>query len=423
MQIRRRYHLSYPGVLYVGVTMILAIGAINSQNNLLFIALGLSLGALIVSGVLSGSMLMGLRAERDHVQPGVVGGPMTLRYTVTNRSRIMPAFGLVISELPGERMRLLRRVRALLVGIGLRRLLRRRRSRATWPRRLPRPWAHIAHIGPRASGRATALVEPFRRGACEFEGVRITSAYPFGILRKSVEFIQPGAALVRPELAPVPESLFLRITSASDEGESETRYSGRGPDYLGLRDYTAGDSMRRIAWRASARTGQLVVLETAPPATARLWVGLDFDPGAGAAASGPEADANERAISLCAGVLDRAVREGFQVGLAVPALGLVRMPASSAARGESAARRLGMLLDDLARLDLGALRADSNQAPLPIGGRDACLVISAAPGLFSSWPRSAERHCVLDAIESDRPASARPSEPRDPLVQALGGGA
>ena len=52
---RRRYELHSPGILYLTITVFLAIGSINSQNNLLFIVFGLLAGGVVASGVLSGS--------------------------------------------------------------------------------------------------------------------------------------------------------------------------------------------------------------------------------------------------------------------------------------------------------------------------------------------------------------------------------
>jgi len=387
MRIRRRFHISYPGVLYVGVTVVLAIGAINSQNNLLFIALGLSIGALLVSGIMSGFMLMSLRIERDQVMPGVVGGPLVIRYTITNQSRFIPAFGLVITELPGERMRIFRwfdRLRRAF-GRGAVDEAEDRERRRAWSHRLPRPYACASHIGTRSSARAEALIEPVRRGAVDFQGVRVTSSFPFGILRKSVDFEQAASALVRPASAPVAESLLRRIESIGDSGEDGSLRAGRGMEYHGLREYVPGDSMRDIAWRASARTEELVVRETAPPTMARVWIGVDLEPGTEAE------DDNERAISLCAGLLERAISAGFQVGLVVPAFGVIRTPVGHALKGESAARRLAMLLDDLARLDLDSLDPEARPVATSIGHRDACIVIRAGRRLCGVWPRSARR--------------------------------
>ena len=98
MIIKRRYHLHPPGVVYCVITILLGLGALNSQNNLLFGAFGLALGGLLISGIVSGAMLMGLRVRRLGIEPAPVGERIIIRYEVTNRTRFYPVFAVRIGE-------------------------------------------------------------------------------------------------------------------------------------------------------------------------------------------------------------------------------------------------------------------------------------------------------------------------------------
>ena len=64
VKLARQYHFVSGGVLYVAVTTLLMLGALNSQNYLLFAALGIAMAGLVVSGVLSGSSLLGVLVGR-----------------------------------------------------------------------------------------------------------------------------------------------------------------------------------------------------------------------------------------------------------------------------------------------------------------------------------------------------------------------
>ena len=67
-KVRRRYRLRFPAYIYMLVTVFIAVGAFNSQNNLLFWAFGLSLAAMVVSGILSvprARKMLGIPAEDD----------------------------------------------------------------------------------------------------------------------------------------------------------------------------------------------------------------------------------------------------------------------------------------------------------------------------------------------------------------------
>jgi uncharacterized protein (DUF58 family) len=60
--------------------------------------------------------------------------------------------------------------------------------------------------------------------------------------------------------------------------------AGHGTDLYGVREYRAGDPLRRIHWRTSARRGELVVREFEPPGLRVLALLLDPEPASRAAA-------------------------------------------------------------------------------------------------------------------------------------------
>ncbi len=390
-----RYHVTVSGALYVGVTAMLAVGAINSQNNLLYIALGLALGAILASGVISGAMLMGLRVERDAPVRGEVGAPLVIRYTIRNKGRLAPAFALCVTEV--ERWR----------GDGGRRGAAAKAGRATWAERMPAPMAFAAHVGRGKAVVVEAVVCPERRGDATFRALRVTSAFPFGVLRKSVIFAQEHSALIRPEAAAPPAHALRRALSQSEHGAMSRVRVGRGVEYLGVREYTPGDSMRRIAWRNSARTGELLVRETMSPASKRVWIGLETlaqggkakgrakagsiaRRGAGAIVD-PMEEANERAISLAAGLIVEAQRAGVETGLVAPALGLRRLPG----RWSAAAA-----LDDLARLDCARRREGEREA---FNVRDSVVVAHAGRVSAEGWPAGATH--ISARVEDEKEAA------------------
>ena len=62
-ELKRRYHLHIPGFVYVALVLIIAVAAMNSQNNLLFWIFGVLFSGLLVSGILSGWMMLGSTAR------------------------------------------------------------------------------------------------------------------------------------------------------------------------------------------------------------------------------------------------------------------------------------------------------------------------------------------------------------------------
>jgi uncharacterized protein (DUF58 family) len=377
--IARRYHAYLPGAIYIVITMLLVLGAINGQNNLLFWAFGLAVAGLLVSGILSGAALMGLELRAEVVDAGSAGGRAVLRYTLTNRNRLFPSFALSIEELAG---------------------FSRGRHRATWGECLPRPSAFVAHVPPRGSVRVETAVEPFARGPVVFDAVRVSTTFPFGLTLKSVVFSQRRTALVRPWAVSVGNEVLEQAVSAAGRRERPQSSRGLGEEFFALRAYVPGDPSRSIAWRPSARHGSIVVREHTTIAPARVWLVVPREGGA----------LRERVISLAAGLAARAVAIGREVGVVTSSGEVCIAPAA----GD---RHLVRLRERLALMDHD--RGDVPTRPLPAGAlwRDAFVSIvedglQARAGGSLALPESV----VFVRVEDEEivPAAAWSEQPRRP---------
>jgi hypothetical protein len=76
-----------------------------------------------------------------------------------------------------------------------------------------------------------------------------------------------------------------------------------------LREYVAGDELRHVHWRASAKAGQLLVREYVDPVQAQCTVVLDTR------ASALDADAFEEAVEVAASVVWAAAAAGHRTTL------------------------------------------------------------------------------------------------------------
>lgn len=312
--VRRRYHLHLPGLVYGLTTLFLAVGAINSQNNLLFWAFGLAVAGLIVSGVLSGASLMGVRIAREPIAPAFAEGDLVIRYRVTNTNRFFPAFALNISELAAP--------------------ARRRLAPPTWMKYVAPPFAFVAKLGPGETVVARSVTRATTRGQPVFDAVAVWTVFPFGLAKKSVTFSARRAALVRP--APIPVGAPREHGADRHDGaDTPPGRSAHGEEFFAVREYIPGDTLRAVAWRASARLGQTVVRQFSARRAARLWVVPEL----------PEHDLaeGERVIGRCAGLIIEASRAGKAVGLVVPGQGIRAQPFTGRVHAEQ-------LLDALATI-------------------------------------------------------------------------
>jgi uncharacterized protein (DUF58 family) len=304
----RRATLGWSGFLFVFITVFLAIGAVNSQNNLLFWVFGLAVAAVIVSGIISGNSLMGLRHAAHDIPDTPVGVTRDLSHTLVSRNRLLPVFALNIRELDAADTR---------PGCAL-------------------------HIAPRSITRATIPWTPTRRGPIDFDRVLVESRFPFGFIVKSLEYSIPRRALVTPPLL----ELDPRLISALGEGQTEHRIKRARRNatgaYFGLRPYAPGDPRRLIAWRPSARRSDLLVVEHAEPQGRSFWIHLTAPPPS-SLSPGPFDYLAERAIALAASLAQAGSRSGRPVGVWAPWAGVKLSPATGAPAESRAVRALAMI--------------------------------------------------------------------------------
>lgn len=298
--VARRYHFHGPGLAYAATLVVIMLGAINGQNNVLFWLFGLGVAGLLVSGVLSGAALMGLELDRDVPTTGTRRETLAIRYRLRNRSWFIPAFALTIEELPASI---------------------KRRPGGTWRGTADRITAFAANIPVRGEGVTYASLVPNRRGRFTFGAVRVSTTFPFGLAKKSVTFWMHAEVLVLPKAVPVAEPALDGL-SRLGRSEGTTRRSRGGEEFFALREYVPGDPLRLIAARASARQNRTIVRDLAESGAGRITIIADI----------PDDSANsERTMDAAAGFAKAALARGLHVGVRSPD-GTISVPARGGPR-------------------------------------------------------------------------------------------
>ncbi len=367
-------------MLYLATTLFLAIGAINSQNNLLFVAFGLAMGGMLISGLISGAGLMGVRAARLSAHGLRVGEAGMIRYRIWNTNRLVPAYGLLVEEL---------------TRIG-------REERGGWMSRLSVRPALCAQVRARRSLSCEARVMPSRRGAALLVGMRVSSSFPFGLVRKSVWFRQHQRIVVLPARVELSDGVLARVRNAADVGTQVSTRVGMGDDFFGVREYVPGDSPRTIAWRASARVGDLLVRQTSAPVPSRLWVILDLH------SEGRTPASVELAIAGACAIVRAAVDEQLAVGLCVPGYGILEAPRQGSRHADHCEQRLGEL--DVER---GGDGLSGAQIPSRSLLRESFLVVHGGRVDPSVGPGEAHRVSALEPASLVRDPASLPEALRE----------
>jgi uncharacterized protein (DUF58 family) len=143
----------------------------------------------------------------------------------------------------------------------------------------------ISPLGARKSYARTVKTRCMQRGRFTLGPLTLTSGDPFGLFRTSRQLDEPRATsfIVYPATVDVPAfAPLLGFLPGGDTMRRRTSYVTT--NVSGVRDYAPGDSFNRIHWPSTARTGRLVSKEFELDPTADIWLFLDMERGAQAAA-------------------------------------------------------------------------------------------------------------------------------------------
>ncbi|HSN43306.1 MAG TPA: DUF58 domain-containing protein [Propionibacteriaceae bacterium] len=160
------------------------------------------------------------------------------------------------------------------------------------------------------------------RGRYQTGPLLVRALDPFGLARIDRAFRATNEVLVTPEVLPLPA--MTKAASAGMSGESTPQRIGLvGQDDVLIREYQHGDDVRRVHWRSTARTGQLMVRreEQAWDPTATLLL----DSRSIAHAGIGRGSSLEWAISAVTSIAHHLLASGFRVAL-VDADGVVVHP-------------------------------------------------------------------------------------------------
>ncbi len=219
--------------MFLSTLLAVALAALNTGNNLLYLVLAAMLALVAVSSVLSEWSIRGLRISRSLEQEAFAGEPVSGRWQVRNTRPLAAALDIRLEEASTRHASLVGSARADLaeLGAGCRSVVS-----ASWCFR--------------------------HRGIHRIEAVRISTAWPFGIFRKWYEQEAEMDVLVFPGRVSGFGSAAVRPVGVgtAEHVREQVRPAGRG-DFVGLREHRPGDDPRTIHWRSSARRGRLLSAE------------------------------------------------------------------------------------------------------------------------------------------------------------------
>ena len=301
------YEVTRAGIVYVLVTLVIAIAALNTGNNLLYIVVAAMLAAILVSGLVSAWVLRWLELDVRLPQHVFASRPTFGRVVVRNPRSWLPSFSVrvVASRKPKRGTGPEKRWRWEMATFAFpfnrppeRQWLRlpdRRLRRVTV---LPPPpgifsgMAYFSYLAPKAESSVDLELTFDRRGLYREDSFGLATRFPFAFLTKTRHVSLAREILVYPPVEPTDE-LFQILPLVRGEWESFVR--GRGLGLYRIREYMSEDSARHVDWKATAKSGSLKVREFAREDERKL--SIIFDNPAMGVISEP---AYEKAVNLAA---------------------------------------------------------------------------------------------------------------------------
>ncbi len=162
----------------------------------------------------------------------------------------------------------------------------------------------LADLPIEGSTRSELMLPTPRRGRLRLPRLTLFTRYPLGLFH-AWAYAEPQEECI---VYPTP-SAEADLPPLSGQGASHQGSEGRGgDDFLALRPYHPGDSLRQVHWKALAHGGGLVVKQFGGEAGEELWLNWN---------DAPEPDIEGRLSRLCRWVLE-AEAMGLRYGLQLP---------------------------------------------------------------------------------------------------------
>jgi uncharacterized protein (DUF58 family) len=303
------YDVTRAGIVYVLVTLVIGIAALNTGNNLLYIVVAAMLAAIVVSGYVSAVVLRYLELAIHLPEHVFAGRPVLGRIVLHNVRRVLPSFSIRVVSTRKKRKKPATQWQWETTTFAFPfnrpkeeqwlRLPDRRLRRVTLippPPGIFQGMAYFPFLAPKGEATADLELKFDRRGCYREDSFGLATRFPFAFLTKTRHVSLPREILVYPRIEP-----------------TESFVRGRGSDLYRIREYMPEDSARHVDWKATAKSGSLKVREFAREDERKLCIAFD-NPEAGMISEA----AYEKAVDLAASLAWHFSTQEAEVSFRIP---------------------------------------------------------------------------------------------------------
>ena len=314
----------------------------NYPGNLLILLAAGLFGFVFANGLVAALMIRKLGAKLSVPESIRCGESGSLRLTISNRGRFLPRIGLALQIKQSQGIALITQEQYLT----------------------------LVKAGEKAPLRFA--FKALSRGRRSFREFRVSSSFPFGLVKVSRRIAIKGDLIAYPAKSRLPSEVLEALSHNISGHGGRIRHRSGLEDFRGLREYHPGDALSHIHWRTSARAAKAMILELEDQGIGAVRVLVDSH------ASTDRNDANlvfERSIRLAASLVDEAMRQGLLCGVRSFDTSVIVHPEST---GDAHYHRV---MSSLALLKSGStsLRVWRDAASEGLQAATALFVVSSRP--------------------------------------------
>lgn len=266
-QMNLPFEITVGGAMIFVLMMIVGFLAWQTGNNLLFLILSFLVASLIVGFFIGNICLKKLDVKMRFPETIFAGEITPILVSLHNRKRIFPTFS-VVAQVRGKE-----REKSVLLHDLKQILPEKWAEKITKPPIVKHTLDYFVNIPRRQTAENKAEHVFQKRGRFIIKDFELSTKFPFGFFRHRRRLsAQETEILIFPPIQPIDdETADLPI----EIGKLVTNKKGLGQDLLGMRDYQPLDDLRRVDWKATARTRRLIVREFSAEDDKRVTVIFD----------------------------------------------------------------------------------------------------------------------------------------------------
>jgi uncharacterized protein (DUF58 family) len=293
---KHRTTICHEGAYYLAMLVVLFVGIMASEANLLVALAGMLCGPLLIGWRLLSLSMRRLDAKRTVPRGVRAGDPLVVNISLTNNRRRMASWAVAAED-------------------------RVRRENISRRRHTIRPTVYFSHVPSGQTRDQAYRGRLLDRGRYVLGPMKISTRFPFGLFRRTITFGRTDILTVYPRLGRLTRAWTAQQREAFEglQRRQQQQYIRSSGEYYGVREWQSGDSLRRIHWRSSARHGNFIVRQFEPHRNRDVVVLVDlWQP------KKPDTEALqnvELAVSFAATVVAETCRKGgsnLSVGISGP---------------------------------------------------------------------------------------------------------